>query len=120
MGESWLDILHRQVSYKGQATVAAELGISATTLSLVLRDRYPASTAAIERKVMALYGGEGGRVVCPILAAISPETCSDNWEKAKKIGIRAGNPDTMRLYKACLKCAIRNQSHKMSTIVDIA
>lgn len=108
MGESWTDILQRQVGDKGQATVATELGISATTLSLVLRNKYPASTAGIERKVMALYGGEGGRVVCPILAAIAPETCSENWEKAKKIGIRTGNPDTMRLYKTCLKCAIRN------------
>jgi len=32
----------------------------------------------------------------------------ETWERAGKIGSRAGNPRTIRLYKACLKCDLRN------------
>lgn len=108
MGEFWLDILRKQTEVKGRSTVAKELSVSTATLSLVLSDKYPASTAAIENKVANFYGSSNGQVDCPALGDISPDVCFANWEKAKKIGMSCGNPRTIRLYKACLNCSLRN------------
>ena len=107
MSEFWLEILRRQADIKGRAMVARELGISASTISLVLSDKYPATTDAIEARVMAIYG-HNGIVACPAMGNISPDLCIDLWEKAQKIGVKCGNPATIRLYKCCLKCELRN------------
>ena len=104
---SWLAILKQQAEAKGRNTVAKELGISAATISLVMSDKYPASTENIEKKVMNFYG-TGGLVVCPELGEIEPGRCADNYERARKIGVGCGNPATIRLYKKCVDCELRN------------
>lgn len=107
MSKAWMEILRRQVDAKGASVVAREMGISPSTVSLVLSGKYGASTARIERLVMQIYGdGEG--INCPELGRITPLKCVETWERAGKIGSRAGNPRTIRLYKACLKCDLRN------------
>lgn len=106
MSDPWLAILIREVEARGRAEVSRELGISASALSLVLSGKYPASTAKIENRVVAIYGN-AGNVVCPVLGELSPSRCADNWERARKIKI-AGNPATIRLYMACRKCGLRN------------
>ncbi len=106
MSDAWLAILTRHVATKGRPIVARELDISAATLSLVLSDKYPASTENIEKKVMSIYG-YAGKVQCPVLGEIKPALCTDNWELAQKIR-GAGNPATIRLYIACRKCDLRS------------
>ena len=106
MSDAWLTILTRHVAAKGRSEVARELKVSAATLSLVLNDKYPASTEAIEKKVMSIYGHDG-KVHCPVLGDVEPAQCIDNWERAQKIK-GAGNPATIRLYIACRKCDLRS------------
>ncbi|MEN8134298.1 MAG: hypothetical protein ABFS18_02010 [Thermodesulfobacteriota bacterium] len=108
MNAAWLKILKQQVEAKGAATVAREVGISPTSLSLILAGKYPAKTANVERKVLAVYGTESGLVACPALGEIEPALCAQNFNLAKKIGVRCGNPATLKLYKTCIKCAVRN------------
>lgn len=107
MSAAWLEILRQQVSTKGQAAVARELGVSPTTISQVIGGKYPASTENIEKKIMRIYGSGSG-IDCPTLGEITPQRCVDTWEKAKRIGVGAGNPATMRLYKTCRKCELRS------------
>lgn len=102
----WLEILRKEVSQKGAKQVARELGISRSAVDLVSQGKYKASTSKIEERVRAIYGQNGG-VACPVLGEIAPSACAEKWNRAKKIGMRAGNPETLRLYKACLQCAIR-------------
>ncbi|MDH4317193.1 MAG: hypothetical protein OEV64_02275 [Desulfobulbaceae bacterium] len=104
---SWLTILKQQAEAKGRATVAKELGISAATISLVLGGKYPAATDNIEKRVMNFYGSSG-LVACPELGEIEPGRCADNYERARKIGVGCGNPATIRLYKQCNNCSLRN------------
>lgn len=108
MSDVWLQILAQQVAKSAsQADVARELGISQTSLSLVLSGKYPASTDAMERKILAIYG-TGGKVNCPALGQIEPGKCATNWEQAKKLGVRVSNPAKLRLFKTCLRCSLRN------------
>lgn len=106
MAEIWMDILKAQVTKKGRPIVQRELNISSTTLSLVLAEKYGASTDAIEAKVMKFFGDEG-RVNCPHLGKIEPGRCIDNWKRAQTTKT-AGNPATIRLLIACRKCDLRN------------
>ncbi len=99
-------LLHRHISMKSRSQVSVELGISPTTISLVLGDKYGASTAAIEKKIDSIYGADG-KVNCPILGRITPKECVEKYQRAQKIK-SAGNPATIRLYMACRKCDFRN------------
>lgn len=107
MSAVWMEILRRQVQARGASVVARELGVSPTTVSLVLSGKYGASTARVERLVVRIYGSGDG-IDCPELGKITPLKCVETWERAGKIGSRAGNPRTIRLYKACLKCDLRS------------
>lgn len=107
MSVMWLEILRRQVQLRGASLVAREMGVSATTISLVLSGKYGASTDKIERRAMRIYGSGDG-VACPELGKITPRKCVETWERAGKIGSRAGNPKTIKLYRVCLKCDLRS------------
>lgn len=102
----WIDILKNEVETKGLKQVAKELGISKTTVSLVAQGKYQASTKKVQEKIAAIYGNNG-EINCPVLGTISPDKCAETREKAKRIGNMVSNPDTLRLYKTCIKCAIR-------------
>ncbi len=102
----WLSLLRDQVRDRGQAAVARELGRSRSAVSMVLSGKYPAGTDAIEAAVLALYGGDG-LVPCPVLGSVEPGICAGHCDRAKRLGLCAGNPQTLRLRKACLNCSIR-------------
>lgn len=102
----WLDILRKEVAAKGPREVARELGISRSTVDMVCQGKYQAQTVKIEERVKKIYGRDG-KVECPVKGLITPIECAEKWNLAKKIGMRAGNPETLKLYKQCLRCAVR-------------
>jgi len=102
----WIEVLRREVAKKGPKQVARELGVSRSTIDLVVQGKYSAGLTKINARIEAIYG-HNGQVLCPILEEIKPARCADLWNKAKKIGMRAGNPETLKLYKTCLKCSVR-------------
>jgi hypothetical protein len=102
---SWEEILKDQVKRKGQAAVARELGYTASTVSQIINGKYPADTARVGERVMAIYGNRG-LVNCPQLGEITPLACLDNHRLAGDHP-RTGDPDTMRLYRACRNCEVR-------------
>ncbi len=103
----WIEILREEVARKGGAAVAKELGISRSAVSLACAEKYPASTKKIEDRVCRIYG-KGGLVSCPILGGISPARCAENFRLARQIGMKAGSPQTLLLYKTCReRCPVR-------------
>ena len=95
----------------GMTKSARELSVTKSAISQVLSGKYPASTKRIESRIMALYG-HGGIVPCPAQGEITPAKCASTFEKARKIGMKAGNPDTLRLYKTCINCPMRKGVRK--------
>lgn len=104
----WLEMLKKEVAAKGPKQAAKELGVSRSTVDLVCQGKYPASTQKIKDRVLRIYG-ENGLVSCPAADGdfISADLCADRWNKAKKIGMRASNPETLKLYKTCINCFVR-------------
>ncbi|MEW6115351.1 MAG: hypothetical protein AB1553_00415 [Nitrospirota bacterium] len=102
----WIDILRKEVAAKGPRMVARELGISRSTVDMVTQNKYQASTVKIEERVRKIYGRDG-KVECPIKGLITPIECAENFKKAKAIGLKASNPETLRLYKTCKACSVR-------------
>ncbi len=103
----WIEILRREVAAKGPKQVAAELGVSRTAIDLLCNNKYPGNTKKMEARVKAIYGKEG-KIACPVLGTIDPLRCAETWRRAQAIGMKAGNPDTLKLYNACQSCSVRN------------
>ncbi len=101
----WLATLKEHIQDKGLAVCAQELGLSKSALSLAANGKYPANTGAIEERVRRLYGASG--VACPVLGDIPVAACAAHYAKAQVIGLKAGSPRTLRLYKQCLSCPVR-------------
>ncbi len=102
----WIEILKKEVETKGPKQVALELGVSRATVDLLCSGKYPADPAKMVEKIKSIYG-TNGQVSCPVLGAITPLKCAETWKRSRLIGMKAGNPDTLRLYKACQTCAVR-------------
>ncbi len=99
---SWLDLLVQAVERHpgGQLGVAAELGVSRTTVSLVVAGKYPAKTDRIEQKVLAHYS----TVLCPHLqVAIKVADCHAFATRSAP----TSSPREMRHWRACQKCPHR-------------
>ncbi len=102
----WIEILKKEVKAKGPEQVAMELGVSRPTVDLVCQGKYGADTKKVQERIKNIYG-HNGNVLCPVLEEISPLKCAETWNRAKKIGMLAGNPETLKLYKTCLNCSVR-------------
>lgn len=102
----WLEILRKEVAERGFNQVAKELGLARSTIHMICSGKYKANTKKVEERVGAIYGLTG-KVLCPVLDQITPDRCAETRLKAKMIGGLASNPETIRLYKTCLKCTVR-------------
>jgi hypothetical protein len=95
---TWRDLLESKIKDKGQAAVARELGYSATTLSLVRRNKYPGSTDRVEERVAQLYG----EVQCPFLGQTIP---AEQCRRISHSPVPTSNPKALRHWSACQSCS---------------
>jgi hypothetical protein len=102
----WIEVLRKEDKAKGPKQVAIELGVSRPSVDLILQGKYGADTKKMLERVKAIYG-HNGKVLCSVLGEITPLMCAEKWNLAKKIGMLAGNPETLKLYKTCLNCSVR-------------
>ncbi|MDH3976443.1 MAG: helix-turn-helix domain-containing protein [Deltaproteobacteria bacterium] len=97
----WLELLNKAVNASSQAEVSRKLGVSSTTISLVLKGKYGASTDAIEKKVREVYGNES--VDCPVMGEIALALCAEK----RRLPFSASSPLRVRLFKACKVCEFK-------------
>lgn len=96
----WLDLLVCACRDTTQQDVADRLDVSRTTVSLVLRGKYPASTRKLALRVIECYG----RLLCPHLdEPISHQACREYATRAAP----TSSPREMRHWRACQGCPHR-------------
>ncbi|WP_337840483.1 helix-turn-helix transcriptional regulator [Rheinheimera sp.] len=97
----WLEILRAKVEHQGRRYVCEKLGISSTTLSQVLNEKYPGNLDNIRTKVTAAFGITLAQtVVCPVLGEIGTERCRTEQQKP----FTATNPTRVKLWQNCRAC----------------
>lgn len=93
----WLELLKNAVAGSSKQAVADELAVSRTTISLVMNDKYPASTDKLAERVLSIYS----RVECPHLGeSITMSQCKANHTS----NAPTSSPRNMRLWRACQSC----------------
>lgn len=100
MNEGWFALLKAQIAAASLRQVAAELGYSGTTLSLIVHGKYAGKTDRVAAAVAARYE----TVACPYQGKTIPlhECRSTAQGKAP-----THNPMKMQQWLACQKCAKR-------------
>ena len=102
----WLSVLIEQTKQHGQQSVATELGISKTAVSQLVNDKYLGSMERMQKLVEGAYMNQV--VNCPILGEISLHDC----DKHQRNTITSGNPQRLRIYKACRSGCPHSQQPK--------
>lgn len=97
---AWIETLATACNRTSQARVAVQLDRTASMISQLLHNKYPASTANIEDRVRGVF--MNGLVQCPALGAMPTDICQ-NWRVKSKTFV-PGNPTRVTLYRACHKC----------------
>ena len=93
----FIRVLAEVVKQEGSnAAAARRLGINRASVSTLLANKYPASTARMEKTIMAW----AALVECPILGPITGEQCQTERKKP----FVGSNPTRVRLYRACRSC----------------
>jgi hypothetical protein len=101
---NWLTLLNQKVEQLGRRQVEADTGMSKTTLSMVLNDKYNGSLSNIEAQVIAAYTNI--TVCCPVLGDIAVKRCQ--IEQIKPFSF--SNPQRIKLFKACANCPNKKAS----------
>ena len=100
MNEGWFSLLKAQIATASLRKVAAELGYSGTTLSLIVHGKYAGKTDRVAAAVAARYE----TVACPYQGKTIPlHECHDTASGKAP----THNPIKMQQWLACQKCAKR-------------
>lgn len=95
----WLDALHEQCQGRQIGDVAAELGYSRASISLVLHGKYPGDTKRIQAAVERVYPSEA--VDCPVLGVLARDKCQ--FHQSQPFGGASGGL-RVQLYMSCKSC----------------
>lgn len=96
MSEDWLALLRARVAEIGVSATARELNISHGAVSLLIYERYPASTDRMAARVIDRYT----RHECPYDGALlHSDACARYAGKAP-----TSSPAALRRWRACQKC----------------
>jgi hypothetical protein len=90
----WVEALARACDETSQNKVALRLERSASLVSNILRNRYPADTSAVEDIVRGTF--MSGRIACPVLGEIGTHLCR-KWR---------GKALDITMYRACNRCPV--------------
>ena len=96
---TWLDWLKEEAGKTSRAAVGRKLGVSRTTISLVLDNKYPADGDNIKNLVEQFIN----RVYCSFL----DKQLTINECKAYSGEVPTSSPTALRLWKACQQCEFK-------------
>ncbi|MCC5966160.1 MAG: hypothetical protein JJU24_08480 [Natronohydrobacter sp.] len=96
----WVAQLALRCAATSQNRVAAAMGLSASLISQVLRNKYPGDLQRIEE----LFRGHfmDATLTCPELGVMPLHACHDWMAKAR--GYSNSNHHRVRMFRACQRC----------------
>ena len=100
---NWQQLLHQKVDELGRRQVEHDTGMSKTTLSQVLNDKYAGNIDNVAQRVITAYANL--TVECPVLGQIQQKRCANEQTKP----FSYSNPQRVKLFKACQQCPNRNK-----------
>ncbi|SEK33421.1 hypothetical protein SAMN05443999_101233 [Roseovarius azorensis] len=100
----WVAALARACDETSQNKVARRLERSASLVSNVLRNRYPADLGIVEDLVRGHLMSED--VDCPVKGRIGKQVCRKWRGRARQFG--NVNADYITMYRACNRCPLNN------------
>ncbi|MGI1669973.1 MAG: hypothetical protein K6L74_06550 [Neptuniibacter sp.] len=93
----FIRVLANVVEKSGSKQAAADqIGINRASVSTLLANKYPASTQAMEQKILSFTTAKH----CPVLGQISGDEC----QKKREQEFISCNPQRVALYRACRQC----------------
>ena len=96
----WVETLAIECDRTSQNRVAKRMQRSASAISQVLNRKYNADLTQMEGRVRGVFQEQ--TVACPSLGAMPTQVCQD-W-RVKGRTFLLGDPQRVRMYRACLKC----------------
>lgn len=98
----WIVALATTCDQTSQNKASTRLGISASTVSQLLRNKYPGNMARMEERIRsALMQTE---IRCPALGKISGEACL-KWRDRSK-GLSSASPLVVGMFRSCRNCPL--------------
>ena len=89
-------LLASAVKESSRAKVAERLGVSRTSVSLLLSNKYIGGTEQMQARVLDVLGD----VKCPVLGSIPMTECQKN----RTAKFTPSNPQRVQLFRACKEC----------------
>jgi hypothetical protein len=99
-----LAILQEQVKGKSQVEIATELGISTSTVSKAIHNKFQGALDTFCARVRGLWGGQS--VECPVLGHINAKVCLDQQKQGGW-----SNPMRAALTRSCKSCPNRQTTN---------
>lgn len=100
----WVRLLAAEVARSGINKAAARIGMHRASVYTAMHNKYPASTAGIERRVLEKLG----RLDCPAKGeAVTVIQCQEFREKPAP----THNPMAMQPWRACQRCPHHPSCH---------
>ena len=100
----WIEVLVKACDRPGQSQskVAKALGVSAATVSQLIRNSYKADDLTpMQQRVNRVFAN--GKITCPAQGIIDGATCQNWQDKAGEFVV--SNPMRVRMYRACHRCS---------------
>jgi len=96
----WMRMLREAVDASSQTAVAERLGVSRTTVSLVLADKYPGKTDRVADRVLRVFG----QVKCTHTGQLVQLAVCVSYANRRA---PLNNPLELSHWRACRTCALR-------------
>lgn len=104
---NWHTLLQQEVTASGCAAVARKLGVSRTSVSLLVAGKYRGSTTRMARRVSAVLAPER-MVACPHTGGeLTITECA-----GISVRMPTSGPAALRHWKACRDCAHNPQTQE--------
>jgi len=102
----WIAALATTCDQTSQNKTAIRLGISASTVSQLLNNKYPGNMARMEERVRAALMKT--EIRCPALGKISGEACL-KWRDRSK-GLSSASPLVVSMFRSCRNCPLHTDT----------